>query len=144
MKNWTHFTNRKRYERSADGSYSGVSWYERAFCGLQSNKKRQWLLDLVPEGQVATVLMVGNTKDEINVVFIYDDKNKKFFVNNKNNTNSTEYVDFFESQLKDKKVNYEKIPAELPTVAHTRAGRSTAVKSLEQAVALASDDSLGF
>lgn len=143
MKNWSHFTNRKRYEKDADGIYTGVSWYERAFCGLQSNPNRPWLNKVVPDGIVATVLMVGSTKDAINIVFVYDDKNKKLFVNNKNNQNATEYVDFFESQLNDKKVKYEKIASDLPTVAHTRASGSK-VDSLEKAISMASDDSLGF
>lgn len=144
MKNWSHFENRKRYIKDSDGNYTGESFYERAFCGLQSNQARGWLSAVVPEGIVAQILMVGNTKDALNVVFIYDDKNKKLFVNNKNNLNATEYVDFFESQLNDKKVKYEKIPAELPTVAHSRGGHSKKVDSLEKALSMASDDSLGF
>ena len=144
MKNWTHFTNRKRYVKDSDGNYTGESFYERAFCGLQSNQARKWLNGIIPDGIVASVLMVGNTKDELNVVFVYDDKNKKLFVNNKNNVNATEYVDFFVGQLDDKKVKYTIIPTDLPTVAHTRGGHSRKVDSLEKAITMASDDSLGF
>lgn len=144
MKNWSHFTNRKRYVKSASGEYTGESFYERAFCSLMANDSREWLKKYIKPGELAQCLFVGNTQDSLNVVFVYDSKNKTLYVNNKNNSNSNEYVEFFESELKNNKVEYTKKAVELPTVIHTRSSNTTRVDSLERALALASNDSLGF
>lgn len=144
MKNWTHFTNRKRYIKNTSGEYTGESFYERAFCALLANESRDWLCKYIKKGELAQCLFVGNTNESINVVFVFDSKNNILFVNNKNNSNANEYVEFFESELKNKKIEFTKKAVELPSVIHKRNSNSTRVDSLEKALSLASNDSLGF
>jgi len=132
---WSHFSNRPRYDKSDNNRLIG---YDRFICGVLAGGKSQagdllypFLLNKYQADEVVTIFNLGHK----NLVFAHKAGDSTIYVNKNIRAQAVEYVKFYARAVREQVGEVEIVFVDdFPTAVIQRDGGGTKVDSLEALV----------